>query len=319
MALLGIAKYAAALGGLVLSSLSLGCGDALVDSEFRGKAVWQFSGGLERKGSGADSSLTVRLAMFWNPKGELGRDPTEFVEQMSSGMEQQIPNPFLINMFEYPGAEHIARTPDGRSRGFGIGRLLVYVDHDLNGRYSSGDSFVGTLPNRAFLYVPADLPAWATPTSSGLPAGLYPVALPQRCDASIPTGTDADNCGVKLGSSCQQDSTCGSSGVCLRETDVPWPTGYCAVADSSTTTCRPKQSAYYGVPKYGLTPKGISGYYLQSCQFDQDCGSMGIGMGNRDTGLYVCDKGLLACVPQAGGKLPVGGEVDLEPFCISGL
>jgi hypothetical protein len=68
------------------------------------------------------------MAMFWNPKGELGRDPTEFVEQLSSGMEQQIPNPFLINMFEYPGAEHIARTPDGRSRGFGIGRLLVYVD-----------------------------------------------------------------------------------------------------------------------------------------------------------------------------------------------
>jgi hypothetical protein len=149
---------------------------------------------------------------------------------------------------------------------------------------------------------------------SGTLSGRVTTAL--RCLDS--TGTDADNCGVKLGSSCQQDSTCGSSGVCLRETDVPWPTGYCAVADSSTTTCRPKQSAYYGVPKYGLTPKGISGYYLQSCQFDQDCGSMGIGMGNRDTGLYVCDKGLLACVPQAGGKLPVGGEPDLEPFCIGG-
>jgi hypothetical protein len=56
MALLGITKYAAALGGLVLSSLSLGCGDALIDSEFRGKAVWQFSGGLERKGSSADNA-----------------------------------------------------------------------------------------------------------------------------------------------------------------------------------------------------------------------------------------------------------------------
>lgn len=291
------------------------CGEPLVDQQFRGKSLWQFSGGLEISDSKLTSSTELRIAMFWNPKGDNGTDPTQYVEQLSSGLVGLASTPFLLNMYEYPGAEHIARTPSGLSRGFAVGRILVYLDDDHNGRYSSSDSFIGVLPNRVFLYVPEELPAWATPTGGVLPAGIYPIALPQRCDAQVTPGNDPANCGVKLGTSCKIDSGCGTNGVCLRETDVPWPTGYCAVADSASTVCRPSQSSYYGVPKYGLSPSDVKGYYLQSCQADLDCAKSGAG---RNAGLYVCDKGLHACVPNAGGKLPVGGMQLIEPFCMGG-
>lgn len=309
-----------AFGGLArlavgLVATWLGCGDALVDQQYRGKSLWQFSGGMEIDEAALNGSDQVRLALFWNPKGDTGTDPTQYVEQLGSGLGAVASAPFQLNMYEYPGSEHIARTPSGLSRGFAVGRILVYQDNDQNGRYSSGDVFVGVLPNRAFLYVPAELPAWATPTSGVLPAGIYPIALPQRCDVQVTQGSDPGTCGVKLGTSCKQDSGCGTNGVCLRETDVPWPTGYCAVADSASTVCRPSQSSYYGVPKYGLTPSGVKGYYLQSCQSDSDCAKSGAG---RSAGLYICDKGLLACMPNAGGKLPVGTPPAIEPFCIEG-
>lgn len=306
------ANFPSLLSGVGL--LCLGCGDALVDAQFQGQSLWQVTGAIEGRSMQIDGFDQVRLALFWNPKGEVGTNPTELKEQRSASMATPIGSPFLLNMYQHPGAEHIARTASGLSRGFGIARLLAYLDRDQNGYFSDGDSFVGVLPNRAFVYVPAELAAWASPTSLVMPAGLYPLALPQRCDVVTPAGTDAANCGVKLGASCKQDSGCGSSGVCLRETDVPWPTGYCTVADTATTSCRPQRASYYGVPKYGLSPVEIKGYYLQVCQRDADCEKPGL----RNSGLYVCDQGLRACVPNVGGKLPIGELPMLEPFCIGG-
>jgi hypothetical protein len=286
----------------------------VIDNQYRGPSLWQFAGGINRSGPGADGNDPLRVAIFWNPQGEIGTDPTRYVEQLASAMPIRLGDPFLLNLYEYPAAEHFARTNSGQSRGFAVGRILVYIDRDHDGRYSAADQFTGTLPNTAFLYVPAPLPAWASPTGMAISSGLFSLMLPQRCDVAVPAGTDPGTCGVKLGISCMRDSGCGTSGVCLRETDVPWPTGYCTIEDSATTSCRPMNSSYYSVPKYGLTPKGVSGYYLQSCQIDMDCGKMGV----RDAGLYVCDAGLLACVPSPGGKLPVGAPFALEPFCIGG-
>ena len=299
------------LGGLLLS----GCGDALVDDSFQGQSLWQIVGNTDTRAAQIEGFDHVRVALFWNPQGEVGTSPTQLVEQRAASMSTQLATPFQLHMYQLPSAEHIARTKSGLSRGFGIARLLAYLDRDQNGQYSDGDSFIGVLPNRAFAYVPADLPAWASPTSAVMPAGLYPLSLPQRCDAVIPAASDAGTCGIKIGASCKQDSGCGSNGVCLRETDVPWPTGYCTIAESPTTTCRPAQASYYGVPRYRLSPSEVSGYYLQICQYDADCEKPGL----RNSGLYVCDQGLRACVPSVGGKLPVGESPMLEPFCIGGV
>lgn len=294
--------------------LCFGCGDALVDAQFQGLSLWQVTGNTDTRAAQIEGADHVRVALFWNPKGERGTDPSQLVEQRSASMSTPLGAPFVLNMYQHPGAEHIARTASGLSRGFGIARLLAYLDKDQNGYFSDGDSFVGVLPNRVFAFVPAELPAWASPTSLVMPEGLYPLSLPQRCDVAVTMGTDVANCGVKLGASCKQDSGCGTNGVCLRETDVPWPTGYCVVADTATTTCRPARSSYYGVPKYGLSPIEVKGYYLQVCNQDADCEKPGI----RNSGLYVCDQGLRACVPNVGGKLPVGELPMLEPFCIDG-
>jgi hypothetical protein len=299
---------------LLVTLAYAGCGDGVIDNQYRGPSLWQYGGGTSRSGSEADGDDPLRVAMFWNPQGEIGTDPTRYVEMLASASSTRVGDPFLLNLYEYPAAEHFARTASGLSRGFAVGRILVYIDRDRDGRYSAVDQFTGVLPNVAFLYVPAFLPAWASPTGLALSAGFFSVMLPQRCDVVVPTGTDAGTCGVMLGTSCMRDSGCGSGGVCLRETDVPWPTGYCAIEDSATTTCRPKDSSYYGVPKFGLTPNGVSGYYLQSCQNDMDCGKTGV----REVGLYHCDPGLLACAPSPGGKLPVGAPFHIEPFCIGG-
>lgn len=296
-----------------------GCGDGLTDADYRGTPLWRMSGGLEQSSFDTSAYPTVRIALFWNPSGETPRPASQLVEQTSASQSVAVGNPYILNMFDLPGADHIARTYDGRSRGFGIGRVLGYADLDANGRYSDGDKFVSLWSDVALFYAASDLPSWASPTSGALSAGFYQLLLPQRCDKPIPTPTDSGTCGITLGKKCGTDADCGTGGTCLRETNIPWPTGYCAVANTPSASCRPAAAAYYGIPQDIPNPPTARGYYLKPCQSDQDC----VTQTQRDAGVYRCDLGLFACTPSVGGKMSVGGIRDIEaeltrqPFCMT--
>lgn len=296
-----------------------GCGDGLTDADFRGTAIWRLTGGLEQSSYSAQTYSQVRIALFWNPSGETAIPAEQLVEQLSASQAVPVGTPYILNMFEPPGAEHIARLPDGRSRGFGIGRVLGYVDQDENGRYSAGDKFVSLWSDVVLFFAATDLPSWASPTSGALRAGFHQLLLPQRCDHTLPTPTDPGSCGITIGKKCGTDADCGSGGSCLRETNIPWPTGYCTISDLPGISCRPAAAAYYGIPQDIPNPPAAHGYYLKSCQTDQDCTTVT----QRDAGIYRCDPGLFACVPSVGGKMSVGGirdiaaELGRQPFCMS--
>lgn len=303
----------------IIGATLWGCGDGLTDADYRGTPLWRMSGGLEQSSFDTSAYPTVRIALFWNPSGETPRPASQLVEQTSASQAVAVGNPYILNMFDLPGADHIARTYDGRSRGFGIGRVLGYADLDANGRYSDGDKFVSLWSDVALFYAASDLPSWASPTSGALSAGFYQLLLPQRCDKPIPTPTDSGTCGITLGKKCGTDADCGTGGTCLRETNIPWPTGYCAVANTPSASCRPAAAAYYGIPQDIPNPPTARGYYLKPCQSDQDC----VTQTQRDAGVYRCDLGLFACTPSVGGKMSVGGIRDIEaeltrqPFCMT--
>ncbi len=319
MAILIPKRTGSALAITLLCMMS-GCGDALTDIDFRGTALWHFSGALERSGAASTQYERVTVSLFWNPDGENPRTPENLIEQRSASQEVVVGAPFILNMFELPDATHIARLPDGRSRGFGIGRIFGYADLDTSGNYSAGDKFVAMLSDVVVFYAVSDLPAWASPTSGSMSAGFHQLLLPQRCDRAVPPPTEPGTCGVTLGQKCSTDNDCGPLGTCLRETNLPWPTGYCTVAETGNNTCRPGVASYYAVPQDIPNPPKVAGWYLKACKSDQDC----IKVSERDPGVYHCDPGLFACVPEVGGKMSVGGlrdvatELTRQPFCMKG-
>ena len=202
------------------------------------------SGGLEQSSFDTSAYPTVRIALFWNPSGETPRPASQLVEQTSASQAVAVGNPYILNMFDLPGADHIARTYDGRSRGFGIGRVLGYADLDANGRYSDGDKFVSLWSDVALFYAASDLPSWASPTSGSLSAGFYQLLLPQRCDKPIPTPTDSGTCGITLGKSAAPTQTVEpAEPVCAKPT-------FLGPLDTAQWQTRPLQAV---VPQQRLT------------------------------------------------------------------
>jgi len=252
------------------------------------------------------------MALFFSPQGFGILDPQQWVEHLGTAIPLQVPSNYVLNAFEAPGPEHMLRLPDGSDAGYAVARLVVYGDQNQDGRHTPGEPFLGIAPPVGFYYVPESLPAGRTPTNGALAAGFSKVLLPQPCGYQPPPPTDPNTCGVPLGDHCDVDADC-LGGLCLKETKIVWPAGYCTIPDPPPSACRPTAAVYMRRPKNSLTPPvAKNGLYLRPCMVDADCARAL----DRDPGLYICDPGLLACVPGVGNTMvPVGGRFDLEPFC----
>lgn len=296
-------------GGLAgLAILVCGCGDALLGRDFRGPALASFRCDLEVAGA-LPSEVTPRIALFFSPQGPQITDVNALRELAASARDTVLPATLTVPVFETPPPSLMVQPPV-QPAGYALGRLMVYGDSNRNGQRDPGDALLGIDPALAILWLPQPLAAGATPTSGALPAGFSSIMLPQRCGRPLPPPTTADACGVPLGEGCRTDADCGP-GYCLRETKFPWPAGYCAVVEPPANGCRPGAASYYFAPSYAPIPPGIAGYYLRSCRQDRDCARTT----DRDQFNYVCDPGLLACVPRLNSKIPIGGRFEVEPFC----
>ncbi len=299
-----------AAAALLLVSVGSGCGKGLVDDEFRGAPLWTLHGEIEHSDS-ADASFSYQAALFFAPSLDV-IDLEQMVELTGSGVPVAVPSTFVLNVFDAPGPEHMVKANDGSSSGYAAGRLLVYRDTNGDRRRQKGEPFVAILPPSAVLYAPTDLPQGAAPTAGPLLAGFHSVLLPQPCAFVPPPATEAGDCETPLGMSCRDDADCGK-GVCLRETKMPWPVGYCAVTEPPKNGCRPGKGAFLNAPNYSPTPAFINGYYIRRCSTDADCARP-----DRDPGLYLCDPGLLACVPHPPPRISVGSRLEVEAFCATG-
>lgn len=303
---------AGALGAVVA-----GCGDPLVDNQYRGVRIWQTSGGF----SGLlDSSLTgqpLRLALFYTPDLTGDVDPARLVEHRGASTDVQLGVGYTLGMFEPPGEALMVRNTDGSSAGYAIGRLIAYADTNRDGRRQSGEPIVGIEPTAAYAYLPSALSADRTPTRDGLPEGMTPLLIPQPCESlglpRPPPASDPGDCGVPLGQDCRSDTDCSPNrgGRCLKETNSPWPGGYCTIIENATTTCRPMRSAFYRAPRFAAIPDGTLGFYLRPCSKDADCTRM-LGM----DGGYQCDLGLRACRPGISTMMRLATKsLDADAFC----
>ena len=294
---------------LVLTSATTGCGDALLDDQFRGTPIWQLKGEI-RQGEEATADLSaLRVALFWSPGGAQENVLERYVEQTTTSVPISLTLTYVLNVFQPPGPEHqVQAQVQGQAAGatYAVGRLLAYTDTNRNRRRDADEPIVGQNPPRALLWAAAPLDAGQSPTRNPLPAGFSTVLLPQRCDAQLPATTPG-TCGVPIGSACKRDADCGG-GVCLNQTTVSWQGGTCAVPEPSMDGCRPQDSSFvWNAPMPMGT--GPSGFYVQRCTRDADCARR-----DRGSGDYVCDIGQKACVPVFPDNVSLG-VTNVFPFC----
>jgi hypothetical protein len=302
----------------LLGALVVGCGDPLVDNQYRGVRIWQVSGGINGLLDSSVAGQPLRLALFYTTDPTSDVDPARLIEHRGASTGIQLGGAFNLGMFEPPGESLMVRTPNSAgTTGYAIGRLVAYADTNRDGQRQVSEPLVGIEPTAAYLYLPDALPAGKTPTSDGLPAGMTPLLIPQACSGmgppAPPPPNDPGDCGVPLGQDCRSDTDCNPNrgGRCLKETNAPWPGGYCTIAENMSTTCRPARAVFYRAPRYAAIPDGTMGFYLRPCSRDTDC----VRMMGMDTG-YQCDLGLRACRPGLSTMLRLrNGNLDADSFC----
>lgn len=283
-----------ALLGWVLA----GCGDPLGGADFRGDALFTFSGQVaivEQLGAG---ERDARVSVFWVSEitsSEMG------VEQASTAVEVSFPSTFEVHIFHPPGAEHFIA-----GGAYALGRLLVYDDADGSGAWSAGDELLGGAHNKVLVYAADDVPGGESPTGGPIPRGYALATLPLLCE---PTGfadpgwSGGEDCGAELGVPCSDDSACGTA-ECLTELGLTtFEGGYCALPETVAGACWPD-----GV-LIELVETDVSGaWFFASCTDDDQC--------RTDEG-YGCDPLTQACLPVEPAYLSVYTDWELDPICYS--
>jgi hypothetical protein len=289
-----------------------GCGDPIASGSYRGTPVLTISGQIGWSDTTPADPSDVRLAMFYTPSGLRVLDADEWVEHLASSTSvQALPFPLLLNVFENPTSELLI----GPERTYGLARLVLYRDTNHDKKRQSGEPILGLTPTPLWIYAATPIPAGKGPTAGALPVGFSALTTGQQCDAPPPAFGSPGTCGVPLGSSCMSDPQC-NGGVCLRETKFSWPSGYCAIPEATTTTCRPgsESAAYLGEPQMMGAPNNLRGFFIKKCQKDADC--VRPTSGPSDKMGYICDPGLSGCVPAVQIILPASNSgVKVDPFC----
>jgi hypothetical protein len=300
------------------------CGDALVDSEFRGDApLWQIFGEVEANDRTAVPPSNLRVALFWSPRGPREMSFDRYAEQAATSIPVSVPSYFVLNIFDSPGPEYmVAAPPDppprtppppppGPTTPYAIGRLVAYSDDNGNGLRDADESLQSVLRDAVFLYAPTDIPAGQSPVNGVLAAGFHRSAVPALCGLPVPGPQTPGDCGVPLGEPCDKDSDCGAAGVCIENLPAPWPGGACAVAEPPPSGCRPSAGAYYLAPM--LKPGATAAYWLKSCTQDIDC----LRAEPVRRSAYLCDPGWHACLPPNPNLLFVGmSPLMAIPVCL---
>jgi hypothetical protein len=313
----------------LLLSLVAGCGEGLIDREYRGIPIFQIKGNLSAS-DGTESGAPMRIALFYSPdaltqkadsEGAMRLALSQLIEDTGTTITVQAGQSYTLNIYEPPAPQLRARSPSGGDAGFAAGRIMAYLDENRDGRRQPEEPFLGTEPSAAYIHVPSPLPSEQSPTQRSLPAGFFQLLLPQLCTFAVPAPNHDGSCDVELGRQCVDDFECtqiNKAANCLKETNFPWPGGYCVMTlpeNPNEVSCRPRQASLYLSPASGARLRAARGYYMHSCTTDADCAEEG-----PRYGLYVCDTGLQMCRPSATTMVRISGPdalVQFESFCPS--
>ena len=185
------------LGGLCAGAMLVGCGDAAVDGNFRGDALFTLTGkvALDLGAVATTDSGELRAALFWaKPTGSPDAaifDSVTAVEQ-ELGAASTFPARYTLTIRRPPPATLIGTAADVQGP-FAVALVLVYLDLNGDARWDHAtESLVGSAPDSFVLYAP-----------EGLSGGRYGAVTPgfhllveaiegQPCEAT-PLQGDAEN------------------------------------------------------------------------------------------------------------------------------
>ena len=117
-----------------------GCGDPLVEGDYRGQALFELSGTIRVMDSVAqDRAGDVRVGLLWVGAAEHG-DLTQ------GRSESSFPARYSMQVFTNPPGRAMQKTPDSDGA-HGVARIVLYVDEDGDERLDPLEPLVGAAPN----------------------------------------------------------------------------------------------------------------------------------------------------------------------------
>lgn len=277
--------------GAVCGLVLLGCGDPLVDRQFRGDPLITIRGNV----MGSSDALPLdrpllRLSVWWSPVGLSIRSHSELVEQPSISTQSTVPFSFTLNVFDQPAQGHWTAQPDG-SR-YAIGTLMGYYDQNDNGRRDNDEAFLANT-RRLLLYAPQPLAISQSPLGRALDPGYYLTSNSFVCPPSAegpppspPPMKSGQDCSLRVGQACTQDTDC-APGICIRDFVSPWPQGGCVLPDPLPAACS-SQGVVRVVSADANEMRRSPSFWVKACARSDDCGR---------AFPYQCDASLGACLP----------------------
>lgn len=164
-----------------LMSALAGCGEPLVDADYRGEPILRLVGRISAlRGDALATDDEALVSMFWNT--DLGIEPPPLVEQQSISTNVQFPNEFEVLVFDPPTEQHLLQN-DAR---LAVGFLLVYADRDGDRIFGAEDAIVGGNIKKALMWATEDVAAADAPFGADIPAGFSLLRVGEmQCEASL--------------------------------------------------------------------------------------------------------------------------------------
>jgi hypothetical protein len=148
--------------GCLLATSVAACGDAAVDGEYRGEALFTLTGkvALDLGAVTTTDSGELRAALFWaKPSGSADADIFDSVTSVEQelGAASTFPARYTLTIRRPPPASLIGTAADVHGR-FAVALVLVYLDLNGDARWDHAtESLVGSAPDSFVLYAPEGL------------------------------------------------------------------------------------------------------------------------------------------------------------------
>jgi hypothetical protein len=211
----------------LLAIVVVGCGDPVMEKDFRGDPLFSFEGSVVTYIDDRHSDHTLRVSPFWNPDGVKKVLKENLREQSSASVTVSFPAKFEINIFRPPKPEDLVK---GEPK-YGMALMVVYKDFNDDGHYSAHDSdeFFGSARDHVLFYAPQTIDPAISPIGIALPQGFSLLRMPMRCKGHSFSHRSTARELPLLGHPCSQSKECGPGGYCLNpRQDCSFINGYCS-------------------------------------------------------------------------------------------
>lgn len=282
---------------LLSTLLSFGCEVSLVPSDYRGEVLFSVEGLVTDFTLDDSDNADLSAGLFWSTTDDTTTDPSFLIQHERVAVGAEFPARFKFNVFSPP-----ERSPAASA--YQIGQLLIFDDRNRNQTMDAGE-LRGGAPFHAIIYANAALPREQSPTGRPLPAGFSLVTLPLPCEVGgLVRGLDEDDCGVRLGATCEFDGMCGGPGTCVTSPYYfDFRDGYCAISETSTS-CTPANGTLIGFFLDG-DDTTVTYLWLKACQSNADC--------RAD---HECQFAIESCVRRSPVSLDVDDDFAMASLCV---